>query len=256
MSKKKKLTYAQKACLSRLGRLCYTSQMFQDGSRVGLAVSGGVDSLVLCQSMLLYKKKLPFRIELLVLHINPGFSSASHLPLQRWVEEKGVAAWLEVKDFGPRAHSPENKKNSPCFFCSWRRRKRLFQLVKRFGLTHLALGHTADDLLATFFMNAFYAGRIEGMYPRESFFGNEFEVVRPLLFVEKRIIKRAAADWGLPVVRNPCPSAKNTKRSETWQVLENLISQDKRIRKSLYSALFRWQGEHLIPKGDLGHKKS
>ena len=33
------------------------------------------------------------------------------------------------------------------------RRTRLFEVCQRYGLTHLAFGHNADDLVTTFFMN-------------------------------------------------------------------------------------------------------
>jgi tRNA(Ile)-lysidine synthase TilS/MesJ len=191
--------------------------------------------------MVLHQRKLPFHLNLMALHVNPGFEPDNHKVLLDWLSEHGIAGYAEISDIGPRAHSIENYKNSPCFFCSWHRRKRLFQLVKKFKLTHLALGHTADDLVHNFFLNLAYSGRVEGMFPRESFFKGEFELIRPLLLVEKRLIKGAVKDWGLPVVENPCPSAQNSKREQIKVWLQGLWAEDKRIRKNIFSALKRWQ---------------
>ncbi len=239
--RKQKLSYAQKSCLAKLGKLMYSTSMLRPEARVGVAVSGGKDSWVLLQALLLQRKRLPFNIDLMVLHVNPGFIPDNHLPLNRWLQENKVAGYIEVQDIGPRAHSKENRKNSPCFFCSWRRRKRLFQLVKRFNLTHIALGHNSDDLVENFFMNMFYNGRIEGLYPKVSFFQDTFELIRPLLLVEKRIISKVAKEWDLPVWPNPCPSASSSKRSDMQNILETLCNKDKRIKKNIFSALQRWQ---------------
>jgi tRNA(Ile)-lysidine synthase TilS/MesJ len=247
MKRKRKLSYSQKSCLSKTGKLLHATEMLRSGARVGIAVSGGMDSWVLLHVLLLYRERLPFSVELLVLHINPGFDPTNHAPLQHWLADQGIAGHIEVCDMGPRAHSSENRKSSPCFFCSWRRRKRLFQLVKHYRLSHIALGHNADDLVHNFFLNMCYAGRIEGMYPRESFFQGEFELIRPLLLVDKRQIKKIAKEWELPVWDNPCPSAGRSKRTEMEQWLETLWRDNKKIRKSVFSALTRWQLEQSMP---------
>ncbi len=243
----KHLSYAQKNCLSKAGRMLYKTSMLRPHSRVGIAVSGGMDSFVLAQILALHKRKLPFSVELMLLHVNPGFDPHHHTDLLHWVLHKGLASHFELSDMGPRAHSSENRKKSPCFFCSQRRRKRLFELAKKYRLTHLAFGHNQDDLVANFFMNMMYSGRIEGMYPKESFFQGEFELIRPLLGVEKRVIRRAEL-WELPVRKNPCPSAENTKRTEIDNWLNELKNRDKGVRKNIYSALLRWQMENQEPE--------
>ncbi|MFP4672070.1 MAG: ATP-binding protein [Desulfohalobiaceae bacterium] len=233
--------------MSKAGRLMYRTSMLRPGARLGVAVSGGMDSWILLQVLLLHRKKLPFRMEIMALHINPGFDPDNHQPLLRWLEEKGLAGHAQLADMGLRAHSQENKKRSPCFFCSWRRRKNLFRLAKKYSLSHLALGHNADDLVQNFFMNLFYNGRVEGMYPRESFFQGEFELIRPLLLLEKRMIQKAVRNWELPVWSNPCPSASRGKRKDTQDWLQGVWAQDKRLRKNVFSALTRWQMQHPMP---------
>lgn len=226
----------------------YETQMLRPGARVGVAVSGGMDSWVLLQTLVLYKKKLPFAIELMALHINPGFDETNHAPLLDWLSEHGVSGHVELCDIGPRAHSSENRKNSPCFFCSWHRRKRLFNLVKQYGLSHIAFGHNCDDLVQNFFMNLTHNGRVEGMFPRESYFQGEFELIRPLILMEKRVIRKAVRAWNLPVWENPCPSDGETNRDRIQHWLEELWKDNKRIRKNIFSGLQRWQMNDPFPK--------
>ncbi len=243
----KRLSYLQKSCVSKTSKLMVSGEMLYSGARVGVAVSGGVDSGVLLQILYLLKKKLPFPIELMALHVNPGFDKRSHLPLLEWVKGLGIPLYFVVTDIGIKAHGEENKSNSPCFFCSWRRRKILFETVKRFHLTHLALGHTGDDLVSTFFMNLFYGGRVETLYAKETFFKGEFFLIRPLLLLEKEKILKAAKEFKIPIVKNPCPSAQKTKRTYVMELLKDGWFKDKKIKKNIYSALYNHILKNPVP---------
>lgn len=236
-----KLTFAQKKCVSTTGMLMQKTEMVSEGSRIGIAVSGGVDSFVLIRTMLIRKAIIPFNIELMVLHVNPGFEPESHHPLESWCLENGVSAHIELTDFGPRAHSPENRKKSACFYCSRLRRKRLFELCDQYNLSHLALGHNADDLVTTFFMNMLQNGRIDGLSASEPFFGGKLNLIRPALMVEKKFIKAAARQWKLPIWANNCPSNGSTKRDEIQNWALESWRNDPRIRNNIFNALKRWQ---------------
>ena len=115
------------------------------GCRIGVAVSGGVDSFVLLKTLHIRQGIVPFRFEIMAIHLNPGFDPQSHMPLAAWLSRHGIPSHLEVTDFGPHAHSAGNQRRSPCFRCAWLRRKRLFELCSQYKLTHLALGHNAED---------------------------------------------------------------------------------------------------------------
>ncbi|NJB67038.1 tRNA(Ile)-lysidine synthase TilS/MesJ [Desulfobaculum xiamenense] len=236
-----KLTYAQKQCLGGTGKLMQQAGMLSPSARVGIAVSGGVDSWVLLKILTMRQRIIPFPVELMALHLNPGFDATSHAPLAAWLRENGVSGHLEVTDYGPRAHSEENLKRSACFYCAMLRRKRLFELCKQYGLTHLAFGHTADDLAATFFMNIFKTGNVYGLSMAEDFFGGQLKVIRPLLYLEKKTIIKAAKDFGLPVWQNPCPSAGATERSRTQEWIEKTCGKDRTMKGNVLKALQRWQ---------------
>jgi len=243
-----KLNFAQKTCVSSAGKLMHQTGMITDGTRVGVALSGGVDSWVLLKVLTIRKMILPFRIELMVLHVNPGFDPNFHRPLADWVERNGLASHFEISDHGPRAHSKENRKNSPCFFCCRRRRKRLFELCRKYGLTHLAFGHNTDDLAATFFMNLFQAGKVQGMSISDDFFQGGLKVVRPLLWLDKSMLVKAARAWELPVLENPCPSAADSKRSEIMDWLGRKWKREGRTRRNVFNALRRMALDEALKK--------
>ncbi len=240
MGFRKKLNFAQKTCLGRCGKLMQQAAMIQPGSRIGIALSGGVDSWVMTRVLLLRQRIVPFKFELMILHVNPGFDPENHSPLMNWLDKNGVASHVEVSKIGPEAHQPGNTK-SACFICSWERRKTLFNLCQKYKLSHLAFGHNSDDLVATFFMNLTQTGRVEGLSAKESFFKGDLTVIRPLLTVEKKYISSAARKWELPVWENPCPSATTSRRARIEENLALLYSKNKVYKKNITNALKRWQ---------------
>ena len=235
------LSYAQQACIKSVGKVMHQTGMLYPGARVGVAVSGGVDSWTLLEVLRRRQRIVPFHFDLMALHVNPGFDAQNHAPLTEYLARTGLPGHIECTNHGPLAHSEANRKNSPCFYCAMLRRTRLFELCRQYHLTHLAFGHNADDLAATFFMNMVQNGRIEGLSIKDAFFRGELTVIRPMLLVDKATIIRAAKGWGLQIWSNPCPSAGHTKRQEFTEKVRALHGTDKMRRKNLYRALERWQ---------------
>lgn len=255
---REKRSYAQEVCVKSAGKAMQQTGMIWPGCRIGVAVSGGVDSFVLLKTLHIRQGIVPFRFEIMAIHLNPGFDPQSHMPLAAWLSRHGIPSHLEVTDFGPHAHSAENQRRSPCFRCAWLRRKRLFELCSQYKLTHLALGHNAEDLVSTFFMNLCRNGRVDGMSMNEPFFGGKLHLIRPLLLVEKKYIIKAAKQWELPLWANACPSAGNTARSDMGETLKALYGVAKDSRRCILNGLSRWQLEKnsLPDVTDAGEQES
>ena len=243
-----KLSYAQKTCVTRAGKVMQDLSMVAPGARVGVAVSGGVDSFTLLEVLRRRQRIVPFHFELMAIHLNPGFEPQSHAPLNEYLARTGIPGHVEITDFGPRSHSDENRRRSPCFLCAMLRRTRLFEICRQYQLTHLAFGHNADDLVTTFFMNLVQNGRVDGLMARDIFFGGQLTVIRPLITVEKSVIIKAAAQWELPWWKNACPSAGKTNRTEFEQKIAGLHGGDKVKRTNLYHALEKWQLQWTTPR--------
>ena len=238
---RERYTFAQKRCIALTGKLMQTTSMIHPGARIGVAVSGGVDSWVLLNVLHLRQRIVPFKFEIMALHINPGFDPENHAPLLEWLEREGVAGHVELSDHGLVAHGPENRKRSACFYCAMLRRKRLFDLCGHYNLTHLAFGHNADDLAATFLMNLIQNGRVDGLRIQDDFFGGRLGVIRPMLLVEKSSIIRAAKAWNLQVWKNNCPSAGNSRRSDIEHELAELYKLHPKAKTNVLNALCRWE---------------
>ena len=236
-----KLTYAQKKCVSATGKLMQQTDMVSRGARIGIAASGGVDSFLMLKVLTIRKAIMPFPVELMALHVNAGFDKESHLPLVDWCADHGVPSHIEMTEYGPRANSDENRRNSPCFYCSMLRRKRLFELCRDYNLTHLAFGHNADDNVTTFFMNILQNGRVAGLSVNEPFFDGTLNVIRPTLLLDKKTVLTASRQWKLPVWENICPSNGYTKRDEIQNWLRLAWKKDKHIKNNVFNAITRQQ---------------
>lgn len=232
-------SYAQSLCIKKAGLALQKTASLWPGCRIGIAMSGGEDSFTLLKVMKIRQGIVPFRFEIMALHINPGYDARSHNGLVQWLAAEGLSSHVELRDFGPLAHAPEHK--SPCFLCARQRRKRLFELCAFYRLTHLALGHNADDLLATFMLNFCRNGRVAGMSLNEPFFRGALRVIRPLLLVEKKYIHQASRQWRLPVWKNACPSAGHTARTGMDGIVCGINAEIAGARRSMLNAVARWQ---------------
>jgi len=140
----KKLHYSQEQCIRAAGKLMQNTGMLKPHARVGIAVSGGVDSFVLLKVMQIRQRITPFPFEIMAIHINAGFDPNCHAPLVTWLEQEKIPYHVEVTNHGLLAHSEENRTKSPCYYCAFQRRKRLFELCRD---CLLYTSDAADDLL-------------------------------------------------------------------------------------------------------------
>lgn len=235
---KKKIDHA-------VGKAIFDWNMILGNEKILVGLSGGKDSQVLLNLLFSLKKKAPVDFEILPVHIDAGFEGSFAEELGRYVEHTYGRLKIEYKTYGLLAHSRENTEN-PCFLCSRLRRNRLFEMAKEEGCKKIALGHNKDDIIETFFINMFYAGKMATMKPRQSFFNGSLDIIRPLSYVEKKDIVRFGQSVGLPEFKNNCPSADKTKRTEIRHVLEDLYKHNKNIKGNIFRSLGNIVPEYLL----------
>jgi len=234
--------------LNRLvGKAIHQYDMVEDGDRILVALSGGMDSLSLMWILNERLSRIPIRYDLMAVYIDPGFDGGFSDRLAAYCRDRGYPYRLELTDYGILAHSRENREN-PCFLCSRLRRKRLFEIAEQCGCHTIALGHNKDDIIETLFINIFYAGEISTMLPSQFFFKGKFKVIRPLALVEKDVIRQFAKKENFPEFINPCPSAGKTKRQEIKEMLERFYKSNKKIKGNIFRALRHVNTNYLLPR--------
>lgn len=219
--------------------------MIADGDRIAVGLSGGADSLFLTYILSERLKRIPVHYEIFAFHIDPGFDNGPSASLEDYCDRLGYRFQVVHTDDGPVAHSEENREN-PCFLCSRRRRKRLFDLAAANRCGKLALGHNKDDLIETLFMNMCFAGEISTMLPAQPFFGGEITVIRPLAFAEEKDIRRFAGEEKFPEFVNTCPSAGVSKRWEIKNLLNQLYRQNRKVKGNIFRAMSHVKTDYLL----------
>ncbi len=230
----------------RIGRAMHTYDMLRHGDRVLVAVSGGVDSLVLAWLLDSWRRKAPIEYELLAVHIDMGFGTAeSASPVALQLDRLAVPYIIERTDFGARALAAENGK-SVCYHCSRQRRTRLFDLARERNMTKIAFGHHKDDILETFFLNLLYSGNISTMVPKQALFNGNLSIIRPLAFIEKEEILQIADRLAIKPVKNPCGLDGSSKRQEVRDVLASLYQGNSKAKSNIFAALGNIRHDYLL----------
>jgi len=210
--------------------------MLADGDQVLVAVSGGIDSLVLAWLLNEWRKKAPISYGLHAVHIDMGI----------WHEDMDVPNPLEnilqqMQKTGLPLHIekglPLAEQDRDCFRCSKLRRKQLFDLASRLKCNKIAFGHHKDDLLETLFINMFYSGNISTMVPAQQLFGGELTVIRPLAYVAKADVNTLANLVDLAADQNLCPLSGDTRREHVRKMLQNIYEQIPGAKESLFASM-------------------
>lgn len=237
--------------------------MLSHGDCVLVAVSGGVDSLVLAWLLQMWLQKAPISYTLRVVHIDMGFRGPGNdepdpvtrirSQLQRFgipllVQQSRELAGAEATD-GPASLAPgmdEGRPERSCFLCARQRRHQLFELAREYGCNKIAFGHHKDDLIETLFLNMLYSGNISTMVPRQDLFGGRLALIRPLAYIEKHEVQELAKNLGLAPVDNLCPLAGNTQRDQVRKVLQTLYDQDPGVKASIFASMANVREGYLL----------
>ena len=242
-SKKRDFPYAVQRVFRWLGKALARYEMIEHGDHIIVGVSG-VDSLSLLWLLRQRLAWIPVTYTLKAVYIDLGFDEATTQAIEQHLSDESYDYAIIKTDIGAKAHSEENLKN-PCFYCTWQRRKKLFQFCKDNDFNKIALGHHLEDINATFFINVIYGGAVSTMAPCQSFFEGRVTIIRPLAMLYKEQINQIASFARIPAIDNPCPSAKSSQRKEVSDMLNHFYRKDRRIRYNIFNALGNVRREYL-----------
>ena len=204
---------------------------------MGLAISGGLDSLVMADLIGEYNRRLQRPLDLLAIHIcldGDGATDGLSVAIRQWLDSLG----MELIETTPRVEAPEATKLD-CFSCSRIRRRALLETGEQCGASHIALGHHADDVVETWLMSLMFSGTADAIPPVRSYFDGAVTVVRPLYELKKGELRRLARLADLPQPVSPCTMERDGKREKTRTVLGALGRDQVLVRRQLYWAAVR-----------------
>lgn len=212
--------------------------MLSEGDAVAVGVSGGKDSLALVTALQKISRYHPARFSVRAITVDLGFPGADFTPVARYLETLGVPYTVKKTEIGPIVFD-ERKEQNPCALCSKMKRGVLCETAKELGCTRLALAHHKDDLIDTFLLNLFYAGRIDTFLPVTDLSRTGITVIRPLIYLEEKEVVYFANKNPMPVCSSLCPADRHTCRQDMKELLRSLSRENPDLKAKIFGAIER-----------------
>lgn len=224
--------------------------LFQPKDHLLLAVSGGIDSVVLCELC----KQAGYNFS--IAHCNFQLRGEESVRDENFVRSlaQGYGVRFHVQHFDTEAYARQHKLSIQVaarnLRYQWFR-----ELLSQFQIQKLLTAHHANDNIETLLMNFFKGTGITGL---RGILPKQGDVVRPLLFATKEIIKQFAEENKLQWVEDSSnASDKYTRNYIRHQLMplitevypqaeSNLLSNIHRFREAEY--LYRQAIEKLTKK--------
>ncbi len=209
--------------------------LLEEGDRILIGLSGGKDSLALLEFMAKRARIYRPKIELAALHVrmtNIAYESDTTY-LEDFAREHGVRLIVRETSFDP---STDTRK-SPCFLCSWNRRKELFTVAQELGFNKIALGHHQDDILHTMLLNLSFQGQFSTMPARLQMKKFPMTIIRPLCMVHEKDLKAWSEMRNYRKQKKQCPYETDSHRTDMKKIFTALERLNPETRYSMWNAL-------------------
>ena len=219
--------------------------LIEESDKILIGLSGGKDSLALIELLgrraRIYKPRFSVVAVHIVMSNIPYKSDLEYL--RAHAEAYNIPFVVYETSFDP---TTDNRK-SPCFLCSWNRRKALFTVAKEHGCNKIALGHHMDDILETLLMNMTYQGAVSTMPPKLVMRKFDMTIIRPMCLVHESDLKELADAHGYRKQVKNCPYESQSSRSEMKGILHQLEAMNPEARYSLWKSMSNIQ-EDMLPQ--------
>jgi tRNA 2-thiocytidine biosynthesis protein TtcA len=223
--------------------------MIEEGDRVMVCLSGGKDSYGLLDILLSLKDRAPLSFEVIAVNLDqkqPGFP-AEVLP--RYLSERGIPFRIVEQDTYSVVKRVIPDGKTMCSLCSRLRRGVLYRVASEIGAILVALGHHRDDLLATFFLNLFFGGKMKAMSPKLVSDDGKHVVIRPLAYVRERDLARYAEAMAFPIIPcTLCGSQENLQRRQVSELLREWEKKHPGRVETIFNALGNVVTTHLLDR--------
>jgi tRNA 2-thiocytidine biosynthesis protein TtcA len=224
-----------------------TYQVVEPGDKIMVCLSGGKDSYTLLDMLLHMQKVFQHSFELVAVNLDqkqPGFPEEV---LPGYLKSMGVPYRILERDTYSVVTEKTPAGKTMCTLCSRLRRGILYDAAEEMGCNKLALGHHREDILETFFLNLFFAGKLEAMPPKFRTDDGRHQVIRPLAFCKEDEIAAYADYRQFPIIPcNLCGSQENMQRKVIKQMMIDWEKNYPNRKEIMLTALSKVHLSHLL----------
>lgn len=231
--------------MSKTRRAVDQFNMIEEGDKIAVGLSGGKDSLALLYSLAGLRRFYPKKFEVVAITVDMGLGldQGEVAEMQKLCKELDVFYHIEKTQIGEVVFEVR-KESNPCSLCANMRRGALNSAASNLGCNKVALGHHADDLIETLFLSLFYEARLSTFSPVTRLTRKKITVIRPMIYLREMEI--IGFTKGKPIIHNPCPADKNTRREYVKEILKNLEKDNRKLRENVLGAIVHPERNNLF----------
>ena len=222
------------------------NSMIRNGDVVGVAVSGGKDSLSLLH--VLKKMSESHNFKLIAITIDEGIIGYRDEALEivrSFCNSLGVEhrsySYKDLFDLTleESLEIRENEKTSSCSICGILRRRAIDFGARDLEVDVIATGHNLDDVLQTFIINLLSGdtNKIGWMEPATS--TTKMRKIKPFCEIYENEIVFYAFTNEIPFQSEQCPHMNEGIRTEIREFLNSLENHHNGIKNSMYGSVMR-----------------
>lgn len=232
----------------RFHKACADYQLIADDDHILIGLSGGKDSLLLTELLgrraQIYKPR--FKVTALHVRVKERDYHTDLSYLESFCAEAQVPLIVRDTEIGELLNTPNTRTTqTPCFLCSWYRRKALFNVAQELGCNKIAFGHHRDDVAQTLLMNLFFQGAFATMPPILQLDKMPLQLIRPLCLIDEADIVTYAAMRGYEKQAKLCPFEHVSSREKVKELLEHIKTLNPEAIDSLFGAMTNIKTDYL-----------
>ena len=235
-----------KRIFTKVGKAMGEYEMLAEGDHILAAISGGKDSFAMLDMLLNWRRVLPFSYSVSAMHVTTDFTEnveVRRAQLQELFDKYEVPGFIVNVDV---TTSLREGQQLSCYHCARRRRIALFQKADEIGANKIALGHHMDDMVETVLMNMFFSGNFSTMKPKLSIFQGKMQIIRPLAFVEERLLREFRDEQRYPSETCQCSYNEASMRAMVKKLLNDLEETYPEIKNNIFSSMRNIETDYLI----------
>ena len=232
-----------------IGKAVMDYRMIESADRVMVCMSGGKDSYTMLDFLLALQRRAPVSFEIVAVNLDQKQPNFPGHVLPDYLASLGVAYDILEQDTYSVVVETVAEGKTYCGLCSRLRRGALYRYASEHGITKIALGHHREDIVETFFLNLFHAGKVKAMPPKLLSDDGRHVVIRPMAYCAEADIAAYALMREFPIIPcDLCGSQDNLERAKIKSMLRGWEEATPGRVEQIFRGLQRVRPSHLADR--------